>query len=117
MMRTAKNLTSALLGLAMLAVPMTAAAQSYNCNVNRDAVPIYQESTVNREGVVLVHDDDWREHHRWEHRWHHDRDDWRRHERAEDWRYRRNYNRYTYNHYRTVCDHDGDDCRQVPIYR
>jgi hypothetical protein len=114
MMRTARNLTSALLGLAMLAVPLTAAAQAYDSNSNRDEVPIYQEAAATQPGLVLVHDD-WREHHRFEHRWHHDRDDWRWRDR-DDWRYRRRYNRYTYNHYRTICDHDGDDCRQVPWF-
>src|ERR1700719_3227062 len=64
--------------------------------------------------IVPIHDhDDWRWRDRddgWKHR-EHEREEWREHNqyRNEGWRSRReNYP------YRTLCDEDGDDCRQVP---
>lgn len=117
-MKIAKNLTSALLGIAMLAAPIIAAAQSTHRNSDRDVTPIYQQASTVHPGIVLVDHDDWREHHRYGHRWRRDRDDWRWRGRYRDgdWRYRRGSNRYSYNRYRTVCEHDGDDCRQVPQF-
>ena len=144
-MKARKNLMSALLGAALLAMPITAAAHPHDGGHNRapapafhpaPAAPAYRQMVEPRANfaprivaynrtwmapaspIVPIHDhDDWR---RWRDRdddgWkhHRDRDDWRwrDHDRDDGWRYRRNYYGY-----RTLCDEDGDDCRQVPRYR
>jgi hypothetical protein len=110
-MKATKNLMSALLGAAMLALPVAAAAHSYDSESNRAPVFSYEQTAANQPGIVQIHDhDDWRWRDRddgWRHR-DHDEWRWRRHDRDDAWRYRRDGSRY-----RTVCDHDGDDCRQV----
>jgi hypothetical protein len=125
-MKATKNLMSALLGAALLAMPITAAARSHDGGHNRGPAPAYHQmpafrpavaprvNVAPRSPIVQVHDrDDWRWRDRddgWKHR---DRDDWRwrDHDRDDAWRDRRgNYP------YRTLCDEDGDDCRQVPRY-
>jgi hypothetical protein len=136
-MKASKNLISALLGAALLAMPITAAAHPRDGGnggrFNRGPAPAYcpvpayrpiaprayfapranfaPRFTAPRAPIVQIHDHDdwrWRNHERWEHR---DRDDWRwrDHDRDDRWRSRRENYRY-----RTVCDEDGDDCRQVP---
>jgi len=140
-MKARKNLMSALLGAALLAMPITAAAHPRDGGHNRGPAPAYHQMPAFRPAVapranfradvaprvaannrmwmaprtpiVPIHDhDDWR----WRDR---DGDGWRQHERNE-WRWRNQFRNNEWRErrenypYRTLCDEDGDDCRQVP---
>ena len=135
-MKANKSVISALLSVALLAVPITAAAHPRDDGHNRGPAPAYHQAPAYRpvvapranyaprvaannqlwmtptSPIVPVRDhDDWRWRDRddgWKHQ---DRDDWRGRDQDRDdgSRYRREHDNY-----RTVCDRDGDDCRQVP---
>ncbi len=108
-MKATRNLMSALLGIAMLAVPVVASAQPRNEVRNRPVLPTYQKATVYRplparpivvtrravvSPIVPIRDrDDWR----WR-----DRDD-HKYRNRDDGRYGR--------------DHDRDDCRLPQVNR
>jgi hypothetical protein len=104
-MKANKNLISAFLGVALLAMPITAAAGAPEHTGDRLIVPALAQTYATRvnprTNLMLIHDrDDWGRHHRWR-----DRDDWRWHDR-DGWRWRNSWrNRYYAPVYR------DDDCR------
>jgi hypothetical protein len=102
-MKAKTNLISTLLGVALLAMPITAAAGSAEYEGDRFTLPLaqtYASRANSRANLTLIHDrDDWHRRHQRNWRWG-DRDDWYEHNRS-------------YRHYR-------DDWRQryyAPIYR
>jgi len=118
-MKARKNLLSALLGAALLAMPITAPAYPHDGGHNRGSAPAYHQASASRPAfarqnfappvvannrtwvapaspIVPIHDhDDWR----WRDR---DGDGWRHHRDRDDWRWRNNYYR------------DRENCRIAP---
>jgi len=79
MTRLGKTLTAALLGAAGLAVTATSASAYIVCNNRGDCWHVRDRYTYPAGFGIVVHDDNWRWHHR-----HHYR--WREHEGRGYWR-------------------------------